>query len=246
VFSTDALTLTPHPVREPEDTRLAQIRVDEGDLRITIGLTAGDVRGFVLESAADGPPREIRVAEFQRMFDDAVTFWRSWLARSSYRGRWRESVQRSAITLKLMTYAPSGGLVAAPTAGLPEQIGGERNWDYRCTWVRDASFSVHACSGWASPTKRISSAAGCATRVGERVGGEGGPLNIMYRVDGSSDLKEESLEHWSGYRGSRPVRVGNGAATSFSSTSTERRWTASTSPIDVGCLWVIAAGTRSA
>jgi GH15 family glucan-1,4-alpha-glucosidase len=80
VFSTDALTLTLHPVREPEDARLAQVRVDEGDLRITIGLTAGDVRGFVLESAADGPPREIRVAEFQRMFDEAVTFWRSWLA----------------------------------------------------------------------------------------------------------------------------------------------------------------------
>ena len=91
-----------------------------------------------------GPPREIRVAEFQQMFDDTVAFWRSWLARSTYTGRWRETLQRSAITLKLMTYAPTGGLVAAPTTGLPEQVGGERNWDYRYTWVRDASFSIYA------------------------------------------------------------------------------------------------------
>ena len=106
--------------------------------------SAGEVRGVVLESAADGPPREIRVAEIRGLFDETVRFWRSWLAGSTYTGRWRETVQRSAITLKLMTYAPTGGLVAAPTAALPEQVGGERNWDYRYTWVRDASFSVHA------------------------------------------------------------------------------------------------------
>jgi GH15 family glucan-1,4-alpha-glucosidase len=146
------------------------------------------------------------------MFHDAVAFWRSWLARSTYRGRWRESVQRSAVTLKLMTYAPSGGLVAAPTAGLPEPIGGERNWDYRYTWVRDASFSVHALLRLGFTDEADQFSGWLRDRVAERAGGEGGPLNIMYRVDGSCDLKEESLEHWSGYRGSRPVRVGNGAA----------------------------------
>ncbi|GEL19789.1 glycoside hydrolase family 15 protein [Pseudonocardia asaccharolytica] len=212
VFSTDAVTLTLHPVREPDDARLAHVRVDEGDLRVSIDLTAGDVRGVVLESAADGPPREIRVAEFQRLFDDTVAFWRSWLARSTYTGRWRETLQRSAITLKLMTYAPSGGLVAAPTAGLPEQVGGERNWDYRYTWVRDASFSVYTLLRLGFTEEAAQFAGWMRDRVAERVGGEGGPLNIMYRVDGSSDLKEESLEHWSGYRGSRPVRIGNGAA----------------------------------
>jgi GH15 family glucan-1,4-alpha-glucosidase len=212
VFSTDALVLTVHPVREPDDARLARLRVDEGDLRMTVDLTAGQVRGLVLESGADGPPREIRVAEFQRLFDDTVAFWRSWLARSTYAGRWRETLQRSAITLKLMTYAPSGGLVAAPTAGLPEQIGGERNWDYRYTWVRDASFSVHALLRLGFTEEAARFAGWLRDRVAERIGGEGGPLAVMYRVDGSADLKEESLEHWSGYRGSRPVRIGNGAS----------------------------------
>ena len=212
VFSTEALTLTLHPVREPDDARLAHVRVDEGDLRVTVALTAGDVRGVVLESGAQGPPREIRVAEFERLFDDTVAFWRSWLSRSTYSGRWRETLERSAITLKLMTYAPSGGLVAAPTTGLPEQVGGERNWDYRYTWVRDASFSVYALLRLGFVEESAQFGAWLRDRVEERVGGEGGPLNIMYRVDGSSDLKEDSLEHWSGYRGSRPVRIGNGAA----------------------------------
>jgi GH15 family glucan-1,4-alpha-glucosidase len=212
VFTTDALTLTLHAVRNPDDERLARVRVDDGDVRATLDLKEGDVRGLVLESAADGPPREIPVAEFQRIYDDTVTFWRSWLSGCTYTGRWRETLYRSAITLKLMTYAPSGGLVAAPTAALPEQVGGERNWDYRYTWVRDASFSVYSLLRLGFTDEAAQFSGWLRDRVAERVGGTGGPLNIMYRIDGSSDLKEESLEQWSGYRGSRPVRIGNGAA----------------------------------
>jgi GH15 family glucan-1,4-alpha-glucosidase len=212
VFSSDTLTLTLHPVREPGDERNAHARVEGNELHISVPLTAGDVRGMVLEAGADGPPREIRVAEFQRMHDETVAYWRTWLARSTYTGRWRETLQRSAITLKLMTYAPSGGLVAAPTTGLPEQVGGERNWDYRYTWVRDASFSVYALLRLGFLEESAQFSQWLRDRAEERVGGEGGPLNIMYRVDGSSDLKEESLDHWRGYRGSRPVRIGNGAA----------------------------------
>ncbi|WIX77453.1 glycoside hydrolase family 15 protein [Amycolatopsis carbonis] len=212
VFSTDDVALTLHVVREPDDERLAEAQIHDGDVRGTVTLTAGQVRGLVLESAAEGRPREIRVAEVERLFDETVAFWRSWLARSTYRGRWREIVERAAITLKLMTYAPTGGLVAAPTMGLPEQVGGERNWDYRYTWVRDASFSVYALLGLGFVEEAEQFGAWLGRRIREGGAGEGRPLNIMYRIDGSSDLKEDLLEHWSGYRGSRPVRVGNGAA----------------------------------
>jgi len=212
VFGSGPLTLTLHSVREPGDERLAHARIEDGDVRVSIALRAGEMRGVVLESAADGPPREIRVAEFQRLLDDTVRFWRRWLSRCTYTGRWRETLQRSAITLKLMTYAPSGGLVAAPTVGLPEQVGGERNWDYRYTWVRDASFSVYALLRLGFTEEAAQFSGWLRDRVTAGAGGDGCPLNIMYRVDGSSDLKEESLEHWSGYRGSRPVRIGNGAA----------------------------------
>jgi pentatricopeptide repeat protein len=211
VFSGNGQRLTLHVVREPDDERLVE-GVGDGDGQATLPLLAGQTRGVVLESAADGPPREIRPAEVRALFDQTVAFWRSWLAGSTYTGRWREAVQRSAITLKLMTYAPSGGLVAAPTAGLPEQVGGERNWDYRYTWVRDASFSVHALLKLGLTDEAAQLGAWLGDRIRERVGSDSGPLNIMYRIDGSSDLKEDVLDHWRGYRGSTPVRIGNGAA----------------------------------
>ncbi|HET6394577.1 MAG TPA: trehalase-like domain-containing protein, partial [Blastococcus sp.] len=144
VFAANGSSLALHVVREPGDEQKARVTVQDDDVHASIDLEAGEIRGMVLESAPDGPPSVLRVAEIRALFDETVQFWRSWLVGSTYTGRWREAIQRSAITLKLMTYAPSGGLVAAPTAALPEQVGGERNWDYRYTWVRDASFSVHA------------------------------------------------------------------------------------------------------
>jgi pentatricopeptide repeat protein len=212
VFESDDQRLTFHPVREPDDERLARVRVVDGDLHGSVELVAGQVRGVVLETGPAGPPQAIRVAEFQRLFEDTVRSWRNWLAKSTYRGRWREMVERSAITLKLMTYAPSGGMVAAPTMGLPEQVGGERNWDYRYTWVRDASFSVYALLELGFVDEAMAFSGWLGDRIREHTGGDSGPLKVMYRVDGSSDLKEEILDHWSGYRGSSPVRVGNGAA----------------------------------
>ncbi|MFL6098247.1 MAG: glycoside hydrolase family 15 protein, partial [Blastococcus sp.] len=137
VFAADGVRLTLHTVREASDEHLATATVEDGDVHATLELSAGQLRGVVLESAADGPPREIRPGEIAELLDRTETFWESWLSASTYTGRWREMIQRAAITLKLMTYAPTGGIVAAPTAGLPEQVGGERNWDYRYTWVRD-------------------------------------------------------------------------------------------------------------
>ena len=212
VFVGPGLALTLHTVRNPSDTRLGQVtRTDSGDLHVEYELRAGEQRGVVLESAADGPPRSIPNGEFDALLDATTGFWHTWLARSTHTGRWREPLRRSAIALKLMTYAPTGALVAAPTAGLPEQLGGERNWDYRYTWVRDASFSVYALLGMGFTEEAAAFGGWLRDRIEEKVGGQGGPLNIMYRVDGSSDLAEETLDHWEGYRGSSPVRIGNGA-----------------------------------
>jgi GH15 family glucan-1,4-alpha-glucosidase len=212
VFKSDGLTLTMHAIRNPSDEHLARFEaLDDGDVRGSLTLQAGQQRGVVLESAADGPPREISVAEADQSRHQTGDFWRHWLAQSTYTGRWRETLLRSAVTLKLMTYAPTGGIVAAPTAGLPEQVGGERNWDYRYTWVRDGSFSVYALLGMGFTEEAAAFCGWLRDRVQEKVGGESGPLNIMYRVDGSSDLDEVTLDHWEGYRGSSPVRIGNGA-----------------------------------
>jgi GH15 family glucan-1,4-alpha-glucosidase len=147
-----------------------------------------------------------------RLHAETVEFWRQWLSGSTYRGRWREMVVRSALTLKLMTYAPTGGIVAAPTAALPEQAGGERNWDYRYTWIRDGSFSIYALLGLGFTEEAMAFGDWLRDRAAEQAGNVSGPLKIMYRVDGSSDLTEVTLDHFEGWRGSRPVRVGNGAA----------------------------------
>ena len=214
VFEGTRTSMTVHLVREADDKRLAHTRVDDlGDVHAEVTLHAGQMRGLVVETGTAGPIRQIRPAEVRRLFDQTVDFWESWLGQSTYSGRWREALNRSAITLKLMTYAPSGGLVAAPTAGLPEQIGGERNWDYRYTWIRDASFSVYSLLGMGFREEAAALARWLGHRVEEQVGSDGrSPLQIMYRIDGSSDLTEEVLEHWEGYRGSKPVRIGNGAA----------------------------------
>jgi GH15 family glucan-1,4-alpha-glucosidase len=208
VFHTPTQQLTVHGAGQRAMER------DGNDLRGALTVRAGQAGGLVLESAAPGPPRRTDPEELLGLFEETARFWRGWLARSTYRGRWREQVDRSAITLKLLTYAPSGALVAAATAGLPEQVGGERNWDYRFTWVRDGSFSIHALLGLGFTEEAEAFLRWLNDRVAEQAGqAEGsGPLKIMYRIDGSSELAEETLDHWEGYGGSKPVRIGNGAA----------------------------------
>jgi GH15 family glucan-1,4-alpha-glucosidase len=204
VFTSPDVQLTLHGAEGAER--------DGDDVRLTRVVKANEVVGVILEADADTPPRPLEAEELHQLLDQTVGFWRQWIGRSTYFGRWREMVNRSAITLKLMTYAPTGALVAAPTAALPEQIGGERNWDYRFTWVRDGSFSVGALMGLGYVDEAARFAAWLRDRVQEQVGSASGPLKIMYRVDGSSDLHEECLDHFEGYRGSRPVHIGNGAA----------------------------------
>jgi GH15 family glucan-1,4-alpha-glucosidase len=214
VFQADGLELTLHTVGMP-GTPLAEQGVTverHGDgLRALRTLRAGQTGGVVLETMG-GRPRRLPPEEVQGLADETARFWRGWLHRSSYTGRWREMVARSAMTLKLMTYAPTGAVVAAPTAGLPEQVGGERNWDYRYTWIRDGSFSIYALLGLGFMEEAAAFAGWLRDRAEQWTGDDGHPLKIMYRVDGSSDLAEETLGHFEGWRGSRPVRIGNGAA----------------------------------
>ncbi|WP_353828501.1 glycoside hydrolase family 15 protein [Agromyces sp. SYSU T0242] len=213
-FVSDDLVMTLHRVGDPVlhgGRKAGRVEVVGDGIKVTITLRAGERTGVMLETG-DVDARQVDVDELDRMFDETRRYWRRWNDRSTYRGRWREMVARSAMTLKLMTYAPTGALVAAPTTALPEQVGGERNWDYRYTWIRDASFSVSAllCLGYTDEAEAF--VGWLLQRIHESVGSESGPLKVMYRVDGSSDLEEESLDHFSGYRKSRPVRIGNGAA----------------------------------
>jgi GH15 family glucan-1,4-alpha-glucosidase len=188
------------------------LEVDGDDATAHFTVKAGEIGAMIIESGKSTKPVKIGQRQLAGWFDETMNFWRGWLSAGTYRGRWREAVERSAITLKLMQYAPTGGMVAAPTAGLPEQVGGERNWDYRYTWIRDASFSVQALLrlGFYDEARGLSH--WIRNRLEERVGKPGPPLGIMYRVDGSSDLFEETLDHFEGYRKSSPVRIGNGAA----------------------------------
>ena len=158
-------------------------------------------------------PRPCGRRQTEDLTRETVAYWRGWLAQSNYRGRWREMVQRSALTLKLLTYKPTGAIVAAPTTSLPEQIGGPRNWDYRYTWIRDSAFSLHALLllGFHDAAEQFME--WLTDRFREVKAGEVDRLRVMYRVDGSSDLEEEELDHLEGYCGSRPVRVGNEAST---------------------------------
>jgi GH15 family glucan-1,4-alpha-glucosidase len=214
VFDAGDMHLTLHAVGEQAvplgEQGLAVERLGE-DLRLSRTLREGEIAGMVLESMG-GRPSRLSPTEIERLTRDTVRYWRDWLRRSTYTGRWREMVTRSAMTLKLMTYAPSGALVAAPTAGLPEQTGGERNWDYRYTWIRDASFSVYALLGLGYVEEASAFGHWVKDRLVDHAGNAARPLNIMYRVDGSSDLSEETLDHFEGWRGSRPVRIGNGAS----------------------------------
>lgn len=143
------------------------------------------------------------------LFKRTVEYWRKWLGKCTYRGRWRETVHRSALALKLLTFEPTGAIVAAPTCSLPEEIGGGRNWDYRYTWLRDAAFTLYAFL-------RIGFTDEAAQFMGwiyrrAREANPDGSLQIMYAIDGRQELAEETLDHLEGYRGSGPVRIGNGA-----------------------------------
>jgi GH15 family glucan-1,4-alpha-glucosidase len=167
---------------------------------------AGDRVPFVLAGYPSyvEPPARVDAHE---AVERTTAFWQDWTARSTYQGDWSDAVQRSLITLKALTYAPSGGIVAAPTTSLPERIGGVRNWDYRYCWLRDATFTIYSLMS-AGYTDEA-----CAFRdwLLRAVAGDPGHLQIMYGAAGERRLSEYEVDWLPGYQGSRPVRVGNAA-----------------------------------
>lgn len=149
------------------------------------------------------------VEEANQGFNDTIKYWRKWLSKSTYKGRWRETVFRSALTLKLLTFEPTGAIVAAPTCSLPEGIGGERNWDYRYTWIRDAAFTIYALIRIGFTEEAAHFMKWVEARCEEL--NPDGSMQIMYGIDGRHMLTEITLDHLEGYKKSVPVRIGNGA-----------------------------------
>ena len=185
------------------------LRLESGDATAEFTLRAGETADFVLEQASHDSPASAETFAGDA-FRETLDYWRAWIGRSGYHGRWREIVNRSALVLKLLTSDAYGAPVAAGTFGLPEWIGGERNWDYRYTWIRDASFTMHALISLGYVEEPRAFVRWIADRCEET--DPDGVLQVMYRVDGRRDLDEFVLPQFSGYRGSRPVRVGNAAS----------------------------------
>ena len=182
-------------------------------------LAEGESALFVLDTAGGTAPGGLDAERAEELFRATVSFWRRWVGQSVYAGRWRETVHRSALTLKMLTHEPTGALIAAPTLGLPERLGGERNWDYRHVWIRDAAFSLYALLrlGFTNEAEGFVNWLTThlhATPPGLDLG-PAGPLRVMYSIDGDPDLPEEDLDHLAGYCGSRPVRTGNSASDQF-------------------------------
>ncbi len=188
-----------------------ELRPDvSGALSTVAPVVAGDRMWLTLEHRTDGGTAPIMtgISAAEADLVRSLDYWRSWAAACTYEGPYRDLVQRSALVLKLLTYEPTGAIVAAPTTSLPEEIGGVRNWDYRYTWLRDAGLILHALMGIGYHEEALAFFSWL-----ERLCLSGcDDLQIMYKIDGGVHLPERTLDHLDGYRGSRPVRIGNAAA----------------------------------
>ena len=209
IFNSGSLSLALSaavPLRQDEQGGVAaEFVLEEGKSQVFI------LRGNPIDGSVLSPPPE---KEAEELFQGTVKFWHKWVSACTYRGRWREQVQRSALVLKLLTFDPTGAIVAAPTTSLPEVIGGARNWDYRYTWLRDAAFTVYGflrigfrdeASGFMSWIENYAS----------KHFRPGVPVPAVFTIEGDSQLPESTLGHWEGYRRSGPVRIGNEAVSQF-------------------------------
>ena len=180
--------------------------IDDDRLRCDFQMQQGDVVHLALGEAAIDAPAATRA------HDRTVVAWQDWSRRTEYGGRWRESVERSLLLLKLLTHDESGGIIAAGTTSVPEVVGGERNWDYRYVWIRDAAFTVYAFVKLGHLAEAQAFTAWLVERIADCDDSDTPPLTPLYDLDGHCDIAEIELDHWSGYRGSAPVRIGNAAS----------------------------------
>jgi len=184
------------------------MKQESQDALAQFSLKAGETANFVFGGVRpQGQQPEMEFAE--QRFQQTVRFWKRWIAKSRYRGRWREVVNRSALMLKLLTSREHGSLIAAPTFSLPENIGGVRNWDYRYTWLRDSAFALYALIRLGFVDEADAFIDWLKGRLSDDA--ERGPLQPMYGIDGRQKLDELTLDHLRGYENSRPVRIGNAA-----------------------------------
>jgi GH15 family glucan-1,4-alpha-glucosidase len=191
------------------------VDIEDATMRASFSVAGGETLGFALRWAApEAPtPHATPPEEVAARIDDTAEGWRSWEAEHDvYQGQHRDLVALSSRVLKGLTYRPTGAIVAAPTTSLPETVGGERNWDYRYAWIRDASLTLEALYIGACSDEADSFVSFMTSSAGGRVRGDR-PLQIMYGIGGEHDLAERELDHLRGWRDSRPVRIGNGAWT---------------------------------
>jgi GH15 family glucan-1,4-alpha-glucosidase len=191
-------------------------RDDQGGAASEFILEEGQSKTFIFRNGGNAAPAAIPASEREAKepFERTVKFWQDWVAHCTYRGRWRERVERSALALKLLTFEPTGAIVAAPTTSLPEVIGGSRNWDYRFSWIRDAAFTVYAFVRLGF----FQEAAGFINWLQHYVAKHprtGQPLPTVFTIYGEPLPPEETLPHWEGYMGSSPVRIGNAASEQY-------------------------------
>jgi GH15 family glucan-1,4-alpha-glucosidase len=179
-------------------------------------LSEGKSQVFILrddghEAGVPCPPSE---ENLERLLRGTVKFWQDWLSACTYHGRWRDQVHRSALALKLLTFEPTGAIIAAPTTSLPEVIGGARNWDYRYTWMRDAAFTVYAFLRIGFKDEAAAFMGWMEDYASKHVRPKE-PGAVVFTIEGENQLPEHTLDHWEGYRGSAPVRIGNAAVSQF-------------------------------
>lgn len=188
-----------------------KIDLKENDAFAEFSLGLGETADFMLELySKDQPDVALSLHEIiTRELEETMEYWKSWIGLSKYKGRWQEIINRSALVLKLLTSHHFGSIVAAPTFSLPEHIGGGRNWDYRYTWIRDASFTLYAFINLGY-TKEAGKFIKWVERLCQNIG-DAGNLKLMYTIDGKKELDEKVLENMEGYKKSTPVRIGNNA-----------------------------------